>query len=138
MAYNTASHVSVQNLKDALTRVKTEYLAAISKTGHATFQKADAVPDASEAEENVLYLVKNTETGYYDIYALIDGSLEWLDDAGVDLDGYVTTQDLEDAISAISVATDAEIEEVLDEVFGSSDDSSTDDESDTGTDETAE
>lgn len=49
-------------------------------------QKATAVPTAAEAEENVMYLVKNEKTGHYDIYVLIDGAVEWLDDTTIDLD----------------------------------------------------
>lgn len=68
--------------------------AAIAKTGHASFQKVDAVPAADSAKENVLYLVMNTTTKHYDIYAKIKGdgdsyTMEQLDDTTVDLSGYV-------------------------------------------------
>ena len=67
---------------------------AISKSGHASFQKVDAVPNADAAQENILYLVMNTATKHYDIYAKIKGSsgsytMEQLDDTTVDLTGYV-------------------------------------------------
>lgn len=62
---------------------------AISQTGHAAFQKADAVPAAEEAQENVLYLVMNAQTGHYDIYAKVSGEVVLLDDTTVDLSGYV-------------------------------------------------
>ena len=94
MAYDTSKLASLQALKDTATRIKKEYLAAISKAGHASFQKAESVPTAEEAQENILYFVKNTKTGFYDIYALVDGSVEWLDDTTVDLDGYVTDEAL--------------------------------------------
>ena len=35
---------------------------AISKSGHASFQKVDAVPNADAAQENILYLVMNAAT----------------------------------------------------------------------------
>lgn len=89
MAYDETKVVNVKALKDTATRIKTEYLAAISKAGHARFQKSDTVPDAGAAEENVLYLVHNDETGHYDVYALIDGVVELLDDTTVDLSNYV-------------------------------------------------
>jgi hypothetical protein len=89
MAYDETKVVNVKALKDTATRIKTEYLAAISKAGHARFQKSDTVPDAGTAEENVLYLVHNDETGHYDVYALIDGVVELLDDTTVDLSNYV-------------------------------------------------
>lgn len=67
---------------------------AISKSGHASFQKVDAVPNADAAQENILYLVMNTATKHYDIYAKIKGSsgsytMELLDDTTVDLSGKV-------------------------------------------------
>ena len=101
MAYDTSKLASLQALKDTATRIKKEYLAAISKAGHASFQKAESVPTAEEAQENVLYLVKNTETGYYDIYALVDGAVELLDDTTVSLDGYVTDEELATALEGM-------------------------------------
>ena len=67
---------------------------AISKSGHASFQKVDAVPNADAAQENILYLVMNAATKHYDIYAKIKGSsgsytMELLDDTTVDLSGKV-------------------------------------------------
>ena len=58
MAYDTSKLASLQALKDTATRIKKEYLAAISKAGHASFQKAESVPTAEEAQENILYFVK--------------------------------------------------------------------------------
>ena len=99
MAYDPTKLVSLKNLKDTATRIKTEFLAAIAASGHAIFQKADAVPTPETAQENILYLVKNNDTGYYDIYALVDGAVEWLDDLSVDLDDYVTSEELTQAIA---------------------------------------
>ena len=67
---------------------------AISKSGHASFQKVDAVPEVDTAQENILYLVMNTTTKHYDIYAKIKGdgdnyTMELLDDTTVDLSGKV-------------------------------------------------
>lgn len=67
---------------------------AISKTGHASYQKVSAVPIVDAAQENILYLVMNSTTKHYDIYAKIKGSsgsytMEQLDDTTVDLTGYV-------------------------------------------------
>ena len=101
MAYDTSKLASLQALKDTATRIKKEYLAAISKAGHASFQKAESVPTAEEAQENILYFVKNAKTGFYDIYALVDGSVEWLDDTTVDLDGYVTDEELTTALAGL-------------------------------------
>lgn len=101
MAYDETKVVNVKALKDTASRIKTEYLAAISKAGHARFQKAETVPTAETAEDNVLYLVMNAETGHYDVYALIDGSVELLDDTTVSLEGFITEDDLAEALNGV-------------------------------------
>ena len=101
MAYNSDHGVSLGILKDSLTRAKTEWLAAISKSGHAKYQKVDAVPEATAAEENILYLVKNASTNHYDIYAKIDGAMELMDDTTVSLDDYVTEEALAEALAGV-------------------------------------
>ena len=101
MAYDENKIASVKALKETALRVKMEYLAAISKAGHARFQKADAVPEVEAAEDNVLYLVLNEATSHYDVYALIDGKVELLDDTTVNLDGYVTDEELAEALNGM-------------------------------------
>lgn len=108
MSYDTSKFVTMQNLKDSVARVKTEYLSAISKSGHASFKKADAVPTAETAEANVLYLVLNEQTGKYDVYALVEGAVEWLDDMSVNLDGYVTVEMLNELVAGQSELFEAE------------------------------
>lgn len=76
------------------TQVVAAINTAISKSGHASFQKVDAVPKVDAAQENILYLVMNTTTKHYDIYAKIKGdgdhyTMELLDDTTVDLSGKV-------------------------------------------------
>lgn len=66
---------------------------AIAATGHASFEKVDAVPSAEEAEDNVLYLVMNSKTKHYDIYAKVSGEVVLLDDTTVDLSGYVQKEE---------------------------------------------
>lgn len=62
---------------------------AIAATGHAHFEKVDAIPEAATAQDNVLYLVMNSGTGHYDIYAKVEGEVVLLDDTTVDLSNYV-------------------------------------------------
>jgi len=62
---------------------------AISNSGHASYKKVDSVPDVADAETNVLYLVMNSETSHYDIYALVDNEMVLLDDTTVDLSEYI-------------------------------------------------
>lgn len=81
-------------------QVQAAIQTAIAASGHAHFEKVDAVPTAETAEENVLYLVMNTTTNHYDIYALVGASVELLDDTTVDLSAYSTTEQMNAAISA--------------------------------------
>lgn len=70
-------------------QVATAIQQAISKSGHASFQKVDAIPEATSAQTNILYLVMNEETSHYDIYAKVDNEMVLLDDTTVDLSNYV-------------------------------------------------
>lgn len=75
------------NASDSMTaqEIQQAIATAISNSEHAKFEKVDAVPTAETAEENVLYLVMNSESGFYDIYALVSGEVVRLDDTSVDL-----------------------------------------------------
>ena len=70
-------------------QVTTAIQQAIAASGHASFQKVDAVPEAATAQTNILYLVMNDETSHYDIYAKVDNEMVLLDDTTVDLSNYV-------------------------------------------------
>lgn len=81
-------------------QVQATIQTAIAATGHAHFEKVDAVPTAETAEANILYLVMNADTNHYDIYALVGEAVELLDDTTVDLSAYSTTEQMDAAISA--------------------------------------
>ena len=72
-----------------------QMLKPISKAGHARFEVAEAIPDASAAQENIMYLVMNDKTQHYDIYAKVNDEVVLLDDTTVDLSGYATKEQLE-------------------------------------------
>ena len=82
------------------TEVAASIQAAIAATGHAHFEKVDAVPSVDDAEENVLYLVMNGKTNHYDIYAKVSGEVVLIDDTTVDLSAYSTTEQVNALISA--------------------------------------
>lgn len=67
---------------------------AIAKSAHARFEKVEKVPSNDEAQDNVLYLVMNAATGYYDIYAKVGEEVARLDDTTVDLSNYATIEQL--------------------------------------------
>lgn len=77
----------------------TEVSTAIANSKHASFSIVTALPTAANAKENILYLFKNTATGYYDIYAKVNNKLERLDDVSVDLTNYSTTDQMNTAIT---------------------------------------
>lgn len=75
-------------------QVDTAVAAGVANSKHASFQKASSVPAVADAKENILYLVWNSTTRHYDIYAKVADSsgnfkMEQLDDTTVDLSGYV-------------------------------------------------
>lgn len=72
---------------------------AIAEIGHASFKTIDSIPTVEDAEDNVLYLVMNSQTQHYDIYAKIDTEVVLLDDTTVDLSDYVKTADIDTALA---------------------------------------
>jgi hypothetical protein len=100
------------NAEDGMTKdaISTAISKAVSESGHATFEKADAIPAAADAKENVLYLVMNDTTSHYDIYAKVGTEVVLLDDTTVDLSGYATTQALNDAIASFISLTALSVE----------------------------
>lgn len=87
--------VTLEALKSTTVRLQQEWLKSISKAGHARFEVAEAIPDASAAQENIMYLVMNDKTQHYDIYAKVNDEVVLLDDTTVDLSGYATKEQLE-------------------------------------------
>lgn len=97
-------------ITDAMTAtdINAAIQSAIAGTSHAVFKKVDAVPSVEEAEDNVLYLVMNSTSGFYDIYAKVDTEVVRLDDVSVNLDGYATTEAMDAAIAeAVAGKVDA-------------------------------
>lgn len=97
-AVNIAVPTKVSELaNDSLFQTNSEVAqaiqTAIAKTGHASFKKVDAVPNAETAEDNVMYLVMNSKTKHYDIYAKVENEVVLLDDTTVDLTNYVEKEE---------------------------------------------
>lgn len=126
MAEKRAQLVTLGTLEQGLLRMKREYLAAIAGAGYASFRKAEIVPGADEAKADVLYLVQDKASGLYGIWALIDGAMVQVGSTAVDLDGYVTREELDETVQAAVkqvlteglVATDDEVDEMMAEIFG--------------------
>ena len=165
MAYDGNKLTKVEALKALAERVNNDFITKaeaqkqikqeVAQAGHAKFEKVDTLPEATDAQENVMYLLYNETTKHYDIYAKIGESMEQLDDTTVDLSGYVAKEEGKELITTeektkltgiaegatkveqsqtngnikvngeevtvfeAEIATDAEVTEMLDEVFGS-------------------
>ena len=86
---------------DAYTKgeADTAIATAVANSKHASFEKADSIPTAETAKENVLYLVMNETTKHYDMYAKVGDKVELLDDTTVDLTNYFTKDQVTTAIT---------------------------------------
>lgn len=130
MAEKRAMLVNLGTLAQAMTRTKREYLAAIAGAGYASFRKAENVPTVDEAEADVLYLVRDSTSELFGIWTLIDGAVEKIGETSVNLEGYVTRDELTEAVqSAVKaaltedlVASDDEVAEMIADIFGESGD----------------
>ena len=120
MAYDSDSVVTLGTMKKAMTKVKKEIAGEILASGHLQQEAVDSVPEPADAVENVYYVV-TIKDGFKDIYTLIDGKMEQIDDTNINTENFVTQQQLEDAMKnsgvAGEVATDEEVSEMLKEVF---------------------
>ena len=94
----------IKSLQDAgyqnASQVEAAIQAAVAASGHAHFEKVDAIPTAETAQANTLYLVMNATTQHYDIYAKVGDSVELIDDTTVDMTNYSTTEQMNAAIKA--------------------------------------
>lgn len=98
----------------------------ITDANHASYQIVDNLPDPSNAQKNVMYLLKKAGKKGYDIYVLVDEDsepkLEWVDDTTADLEGYATTQYVNDELAkkvnapsdGAHYVTDTDLSEQLD------------------------
>lgn len=87
---------------------------AISKAGHLTRKKVDTVPAASEAEENIIYLVPKAdaeEGNIFEEWMMIEGVMEKIGDSSADLSGYLKESD-------VTEISNAEIDGIWSTVFG--------------------
>lgn len=100
--------------------VSEEIMQKIAQSGHMKKEIVAVIPDAEHAVENVLYLVQDTtSTGRdkYEIYTKIGDEVILIDDTSLDLDGYVSTEELKnqlesaksDAVATANQYTDEQI-----------------------------
>ena len=110
--------------------------AAVAAADHLTRKKVasvDAIDPAAEDAEKYIYMVPKTgsdEDDLYDEYMVLDGSVEHVGNTKVDLSGYQQkeegmglsansfTDEDKAKLAGLVVASDEEVQEMLDEVFG--------------------
>lgn len=66
------------------------------------FEEVSHIPAPEDAEANVIYLYKNSFSGFYDMYVLINGQVRHLDDTTVDLSSYAKKTELPTKISQLT------------------------------------
>ena len=114
-----------KTIETKIEEAKTDILSQIN---NITFQPVEKLPSEEEANQNVIYLVPNTESSdsnVKDEYIFIDGKFEKIGDSKVDLSGYVTEDFLEESQKDFvksDVLSDYATKESLDELSGSVED----------------
>lgn len=110
--------------------------AAVAAADHLTRKKVasvDAIDPEAEDAEKYIYLVPKTgsdEDDLYDEYMVLDGKVEHVGNTKVDLSGYQQkeegmglsansfTDEEKAKLAGLEIATDEEVKEMLDGVFG--------------------
>lgn len=99
--------------KEKLAGLETYVASQITAAAHLTKQIVDAVPSADEAEENVIYMVKDAtvESGdAYNEYMLIGTTVEQIGTTSIDLSSYAKTADVESALAEKANSADVTAE----------------------------
>ena len=115
-AVDIAVPVNVSQLaNDSKYQTEEQVAAAIAAVDHLQRKKVaskDDIDPTAEDADKYIYMVPKTggkNGDKYDEYMVLDGAIEPVGDWAVDLSGYIREED---------VATDSEITEMLDGVFG--------------------
>ena len=81
------------DIQDAISSCKQYVLIELAKKSTGSFKKANDTTEVTDG--NYLYLIMNSVTSKYDIYALVDSNVELLTSVDVNLDDYLTKTDAE-------------------------------------------
>lgn len=81
-----------------------------SGSGGLTYKVVDTLPSPSEAQPNVIYMIKNGD--HYDEYILSGTELVKIGDTAPDLDGLVTAADLEEYVKKTEL-TDGSLSDIV-------------------------
>lgn len=126
-------------ITDKAVDVGASIAAAVSAADHLQRKKVaskDAIDPAAEGADKFIYMVPKTgsdEDDQYDEYMVLDGAVEHVGNTKVDLSGKVDkvdgkglsandfTDEAKAKLDGIEMATDAEVDAMLTEVFGAAD-----------------
>lgn len=92
---------NVSNLETNFQTVDSKIATAIANATHLSYKVINNLSEATD--ENVVYLFNNNSgesNNRYNEYMLVNGQLEQIGSMEVDLTGYVTTSELEDALNS--------------------------------------
>ena len=103
------------NSADVYTKAETKGL--IDSAGHLKREIVETLPAASDAKEDIIYMVKKSSVlgaDKYEEYMLIDGALELIGDTSVDLSDYAksadVTTEIAEAVDGLAKASDVTAE----------------------------
>lgn len=123
-------------ITDKAVDVGASIAAAVAAADHLQRKKVaskDAIDPAAEGADKFIYMVPKTgsdEDDLYDEYMVLDGAVEHVGNTKVDLSGKVDkeegkglssndfTNEEKAKLAGLELATDAEVQEMLTEVFG--------------------
>ena len=88
-----SSSETYTRIDNALKEAKQYCITQLAQKSTGSFKIATSVSEVTD--ENYLYLIMNAVSSKYDIYALVDGSVEKLTTVEVNLDNYFTKSEIE-------------------------------------------
>ena len=88
-----SSSETYTRIDNALKEAKQYCITQLAQKSTGSFKIATSVSEVTD--ENYLYLIMNAVSSKYDIYALVDGSVEKLTTVEVNLDNYFTKTEIE-------------------------------------------
>lgn len=87
-----SSSKTYSDIQDAIKECKQYCITELAKKSTGSFKKANSTSEVTDG--NYLYLILNSSTNKYDIYALVDSNVELLTSVDVNLDDYYTKAEI--------------------------------------------
>ena len=99
---------TVETLSTSFENLRKDVAQQIVDANHLKYEVVSSLDDMSK--DNVVYLLPKSETeehNGYDEFMIVNGSLERLGDWKVDLNGYATTEQLQEVVSSLDVLSNS-------------------------------